>query len=69
MKVARPYGCAPPRTFPDLVKKLKARSAESYFWVLRCNSAFRTSLFCGELEELLCTAFRTLQDESEVRTV
>ena len=30
---AKACGCAPPRTFPDLVKKLKARSAGSYFWV------------------------------------
>lgn len=60
---AKVCGCAPPRTLPDLVKKLKARSAESYFWISRCSTAFCASL--GS-RELFCADFRIFQDEPAV---
>ena len=60
---AKACGCAPPRTFPDLVKNLKAPSAESYFWVSRCRTAFCASF---DSRELFGAEFRTFQDESAV---
>ena len=60
---AKACGCAPPRTFPDLVKNLKVPSAESYFWVSRFSVAFCASL---DSRELFCAEFRTFQDESAV---
>ena len=73
MKVAKPCGCAPPITFPDLVKnKLKARVSYALLKTIlsfTLYTVFCSGLICRKRDELLCAEFTTFQDESEVRTV